>query len=722
MATGGTRTFEARRAALVLGAINWSVREGAAGGTITAAGLYTAPGTPGGYTIVASEPTSGAQGEARVNVISGGATTHGLTIPPGHPRLWFTPDRLARARTWLQSHPFTPPTNEDTWGGFSETAMYGLLTDNATGACTAAANWVMANYATILPVTGGVACDQCRWNGEQVILVYDWCHDTFTANQRATLMTHINDSLTFWAANDWGGPAMYGNNYFWGYLRNELEWAITSYHENQTVAEALLDDVLTTRLAGNFNPSTLPGGDSRGGVPHEQFGYGATTGDYASIPFTSAQLLGRDVWRETDFWRELVYAYIYGVTPARTIVPGATTFEGLTHGFTMFPANDDEAWHNRYYVPRSRYFPNYMVAAANAFGASNVGRHARQWLASYVTETTAYLPWRHYQAVDDGVATPLAFTSLPLDYYASGPGSLFTRSQWGPGATHIWIQGADTNADRAGHQHADYGTFQIWRSATEGSSLRGRYLSRETVTYAQNVAGYGGAGSVDGALPIGHNSVLIDGASMGPQYTSGLATVERMESRPEYAYLAVLLTPPGTAAQVWRREFIFVRGLETLLVLDRLQTAGANAAKTFLNHCEVAPSISGPSATCTLGGSALVMTTLVPPAAQVSYRSVDEGTSIYHQHRIEVDTTPGTAQSYILTVLQAKGAAAASLTPTVAEDGGSFTVTLDGSHSVVFQKGMTSSGGSVTVGTTTTPLRADVQTLTVTDAGPAWGQ
>lgn len=715
----GQQAFAAQRAGSAVTGVEWSVLQGATGGSVSSSGLYTAPAALGTYTVVAREPTTGQSGQALVTVANG-TITHGMQIPPEHPRLWFDAARRARAQAWLQAHPFTPPTNEDTWGGLTEAAMHGLLTSNSTGSCTAAINWLMANYASTMPTTGGVACDPCRWNGDQIILIYDWCHDYMTATQRQTVMNHVNQSITFWSQNDWGGPEMYGNNYYWGYLRNELMWAIATYHENTAVAEQLLDHVLTTRLQNSFNPSTLAGGDSRGGVPHEQFGYGATTGDYASIVFTTAGLLGRDLFHETDFWRELVYAYIHAVTPARTIVPGAATYEGLNHGFTMFPANDDEAWHERYYVPRSRYFPNYMNTAVNAFGPTAVGRHARRWLNTYVVETTANLPWRHYQAVDDTSITPLAFDALPLDHYASGPGYLFTRNRWGEDATTVWIQGADPEGDRGGHQHADYGTFHIWRSAMEGANLRGRYLSRETVTYEQDVAGYGGSGAANGGDTIGHNSVLVNGANMGPRYSNGLGTVERVESAPGYAYLAALLTPPGTAAQVWRREFVFVRGLETLVVLDRLQTASAGATKTFLNHCETNPVVSGDSATCTVGGSSLVMTTLLPGDAATTYRVVDEGSSTFHQYRVEVDTTPGTAQSYILTVLQAKDSGAASLAPTVVDDGTSWTLTLDGSNLITFQKGMASSGGTITTAGSTRPLRADVQTMSVTDDGPVW--
>jgi len=73
-----------------------------------------------------------------------------------------------------------------------------------------------------------------------------------------------------------------------------------------------------------------------------------------------------------------------------------------------------------------------------------------------------------------------------------------------------------------------------------------------------------------------------------------------------------------------------------------------------------------------------------------------------------------------MNVLQARDAPGAALTPSVMDNGASYTVTLDGTTSITLQKGMTSSGGSVTIGGVTTPLRADVQSMSVTADGPAW--
>jgi hypothetical protein len=323
-------------------------------------------------------------------------------------------------------------------------------------------------------------------------------------------------------------------------------------------------------------------------------------------------------------------------------------------------------------------------------------------------------PWRQFQAVD-APNTPLAFTGLPLDFWASGPRYLFGRNAWGTSATLFMLQLGDAPGDTIGHQHADYGSFQIWRG--------GRFVSRETAAYSGDgsteVTGYAGAAPVDGALGLAHNTVLVNGANPGPQYTSGTAHVERLESRPGYAYAAVDLVPPASQLQEWRRELVFVRALETLVVLDRLQTASAAATKTFINHCETNPVLAGnDGATCTVGTQALTMTTLLPAAR--TYRVVDEGSHTNSQYRIEVDTTPGTSQSYMLHVLQTRDAGGSALTPSVMDNGASYAVTLNASTSITFQKGMTSSGGSITIGAVVTPLRADVQSMTVTADGPAW--
>jgi hypothetical protein len=668
-----------------------------AGGASCAFGVTFAPATTGaqsGSLTITYDAAAGA-GQTATAALSGSglnSTTHGLFIPTTHPRLWYDTARLARARTWYAAHPFTPSSTDHIGQ-----ATRGLL-NNESAQCRTAINWAIPQSASIQLT--GVSCDDCRWSGEAIILTYDWCYAFMTAAERSTLLASVNTWMNHWRTQVWGGPAMPENNYFWGNVRNELEWGITSYEDNVSMADTFLDDVFTTRLANSVYPSAASG-NMLGGIGREGTQYGVYVDAYASLPWTTSGLLGRDLFTESNFWREAAYYMIYSLSPAPTT--GAGPGQATSMGYTFFPFSDDEVWLQGGQVNGNP--GNFMASVAMRWPSASVGQHARQWLNGTSATRSTYV-----QSVDPG-GTALAFTNLPLDYYGPGAGMFYGRNAWGPSATTFFLKLKDGPAE--GHSHTDWGTWQIWRN--------GRYLSRETVSYGESIAGYAGSGTAVADLYLGHNSLLVGGnGTHRNQWISGLANVTRLESRPAYTYSAVDLTGTidGTSTFVhWEREFVFVRSLETMVILDRVQSASAGSTKTFLAHCETMPSTTASGATCTNGSQALVMTTLAP--ATRSYRVVAEGGTI-GQYRIEVDTSPGTAQSYILTVLQAKDGTAASLTPTVAEDGASFTVTLNGTTSIVFAKGMVSSGGSITTDGATTPFRTTVQPISVTDAGPAW--
>jgi hypothetical protein len=71
----GTQTFTATVSGAPNTAVTWSVQEGAAGGSITAAGLYTAPGASGTFHVVAASVFDpNVKATATVTVQSGGST------------------------------------------------------------------------------------------------------------------------------------------------------------------------------------------------------------------------------------------------------------------------------------------------------------------------------------------------------------------------------------------------------------------------------------------------------------------------------------------------------------------------------------------------------------------------------------------------------------------------------------------------------------------------
>ena len=141
-------------------------------------------------------------------------------IPATHPRLFFNTERLTRAKQWFASNPFTP-------GDAIERAFHYLLTGNAQS-CRSA----IADAMSITLDVGGTASDEARWDGEIVILAYDWCNDQMTAAERRTLIGRWNGYIEALNPKEWGGIGMEANNYYAGYLRNTIEWGIATFGEN----------------------------------------------------------------------------------------------------------------------------------------------------------------------------------------------------------------------------------------------------------------------------------------------------------------------------------------------------------------------------------------------------------------------------------------------------------------------------------------------------------
>jgi hypothetical protein len=335
-----------------------------------------------------------------------------------------------------------------------------------------------------------------------------------------------------------------------------------------------------------------------------------------------------------------------------------------------------------------------------------------------------------WAAVDPG-GPSLAFSTFPLDYYASGPQFAFWRNSWKTNASALFLQMGETFG--VGHNHFDIGTFQWFRG--------GAYLIRETPSYTTTVAGYASSGTVDGSAGYAHNVLLIGGL---PGVTAGCtdsnAVVRRMETQPNYAYIDTDISRTYTNnicgnnhperenpyAKHAEREFIFFRDIEVLLIFDRMQADSTSRSKTFISHCETRPtSIDASHYVCVDGNQKANYSVLLPATAALtvvveSSNGATCGQGVC-QYRLEInDKSPIGAQSYFLVAIQGLNAGGIALAPTVQDLGTSLTVTLDANHRATLNKGMSSTGGSVSINGATTNLRSDVQSMTITDNGPVW--
>lgn len=308
-----------------------------------------------------------------------------------------------------------------------------------------------------------------------------------------------------------------------------------------------------------------------------------------------------------------------------------------------------------------------MLTASNHWSVIALGEYAKAWY-NKVSATAD----RFVRSVDTGT-TAGNLANLPLDYYVPGAQYFFGKTSWSsPSTAFVWQMGRTMDE---GHRHNDVGTWQFWRG--------GRWLSRETTGYSEQITGYNNSGTVDTNHAVGHNSLLINGRGPVAYEELGPSVTRRLESRDDYAYAAVNLRPvyrsdhyyyENTAVQSIEREFLFLRGLETMLVFDRVGTTSAGDTKTFLAHFEANPTVNSADreVSYTAGNQSIYLKTLLP--ASPNYRIVNEAGN-HGQYRLELETS-GQTETYFLNVLQARGSAEANVSASVVDNGTSYTISL----------------------------------------------
>ncbi len=694
--TGATQQLNASVVGTSNTGVTWTVQgagcSAMACGTVDGNGLYTAPSAVPSPAAVTVTATSSA-------------------------------DPMAKAQRWWTGNSFTPnSTNPNPCDPYD--TLFACEMANNQSWCNAQINWAVSTSET--SCYQSVGCDSMRVYGEAVMLTYDWLYAQMTPAQHTTIINNWNTWQNYLdTSNTWGNTTMPSSNYFAGAFRTDFNFGVATFGDNANAAN-FVNYGLNNRWAATANYSSLSGTPPLGGKGYgmpaqEGTQYGRYYLSYHTVSLASSALLGRDLWQETTGFKAGVLQTIYNTLPTKTVSRGL---------FDSWTWSDDDDWvaGSSLYGGggmQSRYYGDFMMAAAQEFPSTAIGKVARQWVNT-VNPNIAPM----WMSIDPG-GSAQAFSTLPLDYYASGPQFAYWHNSWNSNASALFLQMGQTFG--TGHFHYDVGNFQWFRG--------GSYLIRETPSYGTTLAGYNSSGTVTGNIGFAHNVPLIGGL---PEVTAGCtdsnAVVRRMESQSTYAYIDADIRGTYTNnvcsanhperenpyAQHVEREFIFFRDIEVLLILDRLQADTATRSKTFVSHCETSPaSIDATHYTCVDGSQQASYSVLLPatPALTVVNESANGATcaSSECQYRLEVnDNSPIGTQSYFLVAIQGLNAGGTALAPAVQDNGTSWTVTIDANHSVTLNKGMTSAGGSVAINGTTTNLRATAQVITITDNGPVW--
>jgi hypothetical protein len=628
----------------------------------------------------------------------------------------------------------------------------------ATGACSQ----VITDALALGPSGtngGGAGDDNMRRNGEWIMLVLDWLAPGCGRAQCLTSaqVTTLTNNWNTWQSNQdnviqtWGNVGMPANNYFAGQFRNDFDFGVATYGNNSNAVTNLNYGVNSRwpDLLNFVSPSGTGKNGSHGYALHSQEGggeYGRYSLNYYALPLASSALLGRDMWTETTAFKSGVFQTIYNTMP--TISTSRSMWD-------MFTWGDDENWqagagcgYQSHNGPdghggcgaSSQYYGDFMQAAANEFPGTAVGKLARQWIS---TVNPAIGPI--HKSVDPGGSSQ-AYSTMPLDYYSSGAQYMYSRSDWtASGTSMLWQMGL-YNGDNVlsvswggGHSHQDAGTFQAFR--------KGVPIIRETMAYSETVAGYNGAGTADAATGFAHNIPFVGGQASINVFggcSDGPGVVKRLETQPNYSFAVTDLTltyknnvcdsghperqNPYVVSAV--REYYYLRGISTLVIVDRLQTDVATRSTTFVSHCETTPTVSSATVACIDGAQEALYTALAPaaPTIAVVTENANGANAANWQYRIEANNaSPGNVVSYNIYTIQLGDASGFSaLTPGVVDSSpgnpssGTFTITLDANDSLVINKGTASSGGTIKAAGSTNALATTVQGMTITDSGPAW--
>lgn len=606
-----------------LGAIPQGYWQFSTDSAITSNPIYPAPANPPAPPPTEpTEPGSPTPGDGAAET----DLTWAENIPQARPRLIFDQTAFAQAQAWYASNPFEPrSTTNPIYSSFDPVgnAFKYLLTGNTQYADIALAG--VFNAAQAMHQQIGGHCDECRWYGEEVIIVYDWLYDYMSTEQRTQLKTMLDETFEYYLDFFWGAAQtkFAENNYFWGYFRNAALWGIANYHESDNA-----EMFLRRSMGERWDAIGLPhfNQHSPSGIPAEGTNYGPTMLYYNIGLQQTLKLYDKDLHNETNWYRNAAWWLMYTALPKPTYDNPLST----QAGWSWFPYGDANGFWNGNDFAKGG-IKHFLSYATSQWNNTDLEKYLRTVInRSAMNDGVPEL----LRSFDDG-SEELALDGLPTDYFIDGElAYAYTKNTWQDDATIVNLQLATPSP--VGHEHLDSGSWQMWKD--------GIWASRESPARGfgstnGQIPGFNGEGSVDVHRPIAHNVLLVDGD--GPLFQQNArAHVQHVTSDEQYFYAAVDLTNAYAADKVdtVKRNFLFIKPLESLLILDEVKTKNAASQVSFIAHFQQAPVVAGNKYSVTNRHIRTELTTLLPTTG-FSTRTVNEQRGhLDNAHRFVVES------------------------------------------------------------------------------------
>ncbi|GAA4273760.1 hypothetical protein U6A24_02515 [Aquimarina gracilis] len=680
-----------------------------------------------------------------------------LDISITHPRIFWNVELLEKAKNWYLQNPFEPTRKEvlSIYDGSQaiELAFAYLVSENMKSDAERrdyarrAIEWAKLALQEIESENfenGAGTCNRCRWYGDGLFLVLDWCFAELTNEEWNQFYRSIIDFIPLWNTADWGGIDQPRSNFFHGYTRNSIYAGILLYHENRSFAIDMLNHGLIDRW-NVFKNYANQGGIS--GIQSEGTSYNVAIQRYHLYTGVSLINAGYDYIGETDYFRRTIGFNLYNVAPDRAYVtPNASQEDSF---WLPFPYGDAAVfmnvneWSQTY---RNGYAHFMLLQALIRKDDGKLSQYAKAWVDKLEFFNYNYPPYKFVEAVTSDLPKA-SLSELPLDYFAPYGGHTpygYTRNSWEKDATAIHIQLG--KPPLGGHEHMDAGSFTIARG--------NRYLiippSGRGYGSSWKIPNYDGdrTQGIDVQNTLAKNTILFGkkGSTAAGHTTEN---VDRLMSHDYFFYAANDLTPayknydnPTFSSNVnvkkFERETIFIKPLETFVVFDRTESVeNENQIKTSLLHTQGAPvQLTQRRYSVINNDHEAIIDILLPTNREISIINETQVEGCGHcrdreddAHRIQIENS-NEGIVYFLNVIQTKATKDQhQISTNLQETDTTFLISIKhetkGSAVIEFEKGIASTKGRIGYDPIESPkqltsLPEKPQAIDVTNDGPTW--
>ncbi len=551
-------------------------------------------------------------------------------------------------------------------------------------------------------------------------IVYDLCHEYWTAEQRAAFHGYVNrtvdanvESETHVFHNGWYGYKWWGIGLA----------AYATYYEN-TRAPAIL-----VELHREYRTRAAPALELAGGGGGWAEGYYINYFLYDWLFFCEAarHCEGIDYYAMApSFFKERAIAGMFESYPGIREYGSRRPIPMGDGGGRRFGGDRDNALSSRRILVNF-YRDDPAHQAVHTFNettpTSSVGAYAYKDFL-----------WR------DATVTKGSLGDFRLSHISTGPGYVYARSSWDEDATYFFFKCGDRFT---AHQHLDVGHFLIYKHeelAGDGGHYES-FGSRHDVNYHLRTIAHSTmlvhdptetwpgirAGDVTGndggqAHDWPHHNGAVEDASEWHQDRElyDIADILAFEDRGSYLYVAGDCTRAYAPEKVahFTRQIIFIRP-GTFVIFDRVKSTRPDLKKTWVLQAMKTPAMAGTDLAVTNGDGRLHVQTVLPRDPVVKLATGDDlysyggetylpdrDTGAAPECRIEVSPPTPAETDHFLHVLTATDATVTSVPHATAELGDDRVVVVIGDAQITFTTAEV--GGRIESCATVTPLAREI--------------